>query len=112
MNPSIRLPSKFLSLSSTFLRYRASGSSCFLRAINIVQPVSVANQFSRNVVLLQHVCKLFPAGRSGCCRSFPHQVIEQIDGIMCMGDNLALKNKLALGTPRYVWVVLGMIQKL
>src|SRR6218665_868243 len=111
MNPSIRLPSKFLSLSSTFLRYRASESSCFLRAIDIVQPVSVANQFSRNVVLLQHVCKPFPSDRSGCRRSFPHQVIEQIDG-MRIGDNLTLKYKFPLGTPRYVWIVLDMTQKL
>src|SRR6218665_297289 len=111
MNPSIRLPSKFLSLPSTFLRYRASGSSCFLRAINIVQPVSVANQFSRNVVFLQHVCKLFPTGRSRCCHSFPHQVIEQIDG-MRIGDNLTLMYKFSLGTPRYVWIVLNMTQKL
>src|SRR6218665_1832583 len=111
MNPSIRLPSKFLSLSSAFLHYRASGSSCFLRAINIVQPVSVANKFSRNVVFLQLVCKLFPTGRIACCRSFPHQDIEQIDG-MRIGDNLTLKYKFPLGTPRYVWIVLDMTQKL
>src|SRR6218665_3760900 len=111
MNPSIRLPSKFLSLSSTFLRYRASGSSCFLRAINIVQSVSVANQLSRNVVFLQHVCKLFPTGGSACCRSFPHQVIGQIDGRR-IGGNLTLKYKFPLGIPGYVWIVLDMTQKL
>src|SRR6218665_78944 len=111
MNPSIRLPGKFLSLSSTFLRYRASGSSCFLRAINIVQPVRVANQFSRNVVFVGGVWKFFVCDRSGCRRSFPHQVIEQIDG-MRIGDNLTLKYKFPLGTPRYVWIVLDMTQKL
>src|SRR6218665_310965 len=84
--------------------------SCELLII-IVQPVSVTNQFSMSVVFLQHICKLCPSGRSACCRSFPHQVIEQING-MRIGDNLTIKYKFSLGTPRYVWIVLDMTQKL
>src|SRR6218665_3408527 len=103
MNPSIRLPSKFLSLSSTFLRYRASGSSCFLRAINIVQPVSVANQFSRNVVFFQHVCELFPTGRSGCCRSFSHQVMS--GSMACV---LGITLLLSISSPLGLHVMSGL----
>src|SRR6218665_4171082 len=86
-------------------------TSFFLRAVNIFPSVIVADKFSGNILFFQDICKLFPSCWSRSLNALTHQVVEQIDG-MRFRNYSVFQNKLALTTPRYVRIVLDVLQKL